>query len=109
MFQLFLDKLSEHRPDKLKVLILDNGAFHKAKKLIIPTNIALIFQPPYSPEVNAAEKMWAAYKRAFTNKLNKSLEEVSDFMEEFTKTLSPEKVRSITQFEYVKNCLNWTI
>ena len=45
-----------------------NGAFHKAKKLKIPENIELLFLPPYSPELNPAEKMWAKFKRAFTNK-----------------------------------------
>lgn len=58
MFQLYLDEFSEHNSEVLKVLIVDNGAFHKAKKLIIPENIVLIFQPPYSPELNAAEKIW---------------------------------------------------
>ena len=40
-------------------MVLDNGAFHKAKKLEIPDNIKLVFLPPYSPEMNPAEKMWA--------------------------------------------------
>ena len=39
-------------------MVLDNGAFHHAKKLDIPGNIALLFLPPYSPELNPAEKMW---------------------------------------------------
>ena len=41
---------------QLKIVVLDNGAFHKAKTLIIPENIILIFLPPYSPELNPAEK-----------------------------------------------------
>jgi len=46
-------------------MVLDNGAFHKAKALIIPENIILIFLPPYSPELNPAEKIWAKFKRDF--------------------------------------------
>ena len=41
--------------------------FHKAKKTKIPENISLIFQPPYSPELNPAEQIWAWYKRDFKN------------------------------------------
>jgi len=51
-----LNKLSNHKPDEYKIVVLDNGAFHKAKKLIIPENITLVFLPPYSPELYPAEK-----------------------------------------------------
>ncbi|NLJ13900.1 MAG: hypothetical protein GX372_01410 [Ignavibacteria bacterium] len=30
--------------------------------MIIPDNIILIFLPPYSPELNSAEKIWAKFK-----------------------------------------------
>jgi len=109
MFQLYLDEFSKQKPNELKVLIVDNGAFHKAKKLRIPENIVLIFQPPYSPELNAAEKIWAAYKRDFTNKIHKTLDEVSSFIVDFTAKLSNDIVKSTCSFEYVKECFNWTI
>jgi len=109
MFQVFLNELSTRNPKQLKVLILDNGAFHKAKKLIIPDNIVLVFQPAYSPEVNAAEKIWAAYKRAFSNLLCKTLDQVSDFIEWFSNNLSSENVIKTTRFEFVKQCVSWTI
>ena len=40
--------------DVYKRQVLYNAAFHKAKKLKIPNNIALIFLPPYCPELNPA-------------------------------------------------------
>lgn len=49
-------------------MVLDNGKFHKSKKIIIPKNIVLVFLSPYSPELNPAAKIWAKYKRAFSNK-----------------------------------------
>jgi DDE superfamily endonuclease len=61
-FQVFLDAIAADKPDEFKVLILDNGAFHHAKSLRIPTNIALLFLPAYSPELNPAEKMWRYVK-----------------------------------------------
>ena len=80
-FELFLSEFSLINPQELKVIVLDNGAFHKAKRLKVPKNIILIFLPPFSPELNPAEKMWAKFKRAFTNKLYKSLDEVSLFIQ----------------------------
>jgi transposase len=51
-------------------MVLDNGAFHKSKALVIPENIGLIFLPPYSPELNPAENIWAFFKRKYTNNLS---------------------------------------
>ena len=56
-FQIFLDKLAEKYPDYLNVIQLDNGKFHHSSSLKIPDNILLIFQPPYSPELNLGENM----------------------------------------------------
>jgi DDE superfamily endonuclease len=53
-FQIFLDEFSKENGNEFKIIVLDNGAFHKAKSLIIPQNIALIFLPPYSSELNPA-------------------------------------------------------
>ncbi|MFN8332006.1 MAG: IS630 family transposase [Saprospiraceae bacterium] len=61
-FQLYLDQFCETKPREFKIIVLDNGAFHKAKNLTIPPNIALLFLPPYSPELNPAEKIWKTIK-----------------------------------------------
>lgn len=109
MFQLFLDELTLQKPEEFKIVLLDNGAFHKAKILNIPKNIYLLFLPPYSPELNPAEKIWANFKRTFTNRLFSSLEEISNFIEQETKNLTTELVQSICSFDYIFSDLNWTI
>jgi transposase len=73
VFELFLAEFSKQNPKELKIVVVDNAAFHKGNDLKIPDNIRLIFQPPYSPEVNPAEQIWALYKREFTNKIYKTL------------------------------------
>lgn len=108
-FQIFLDLLSLRNPTELKIMIVDNGAFHKTKTLVIPENIVLIFLPPYSPELNAAENVWAVLKREFTNKLHNSLDEVSNFIASATKVLTCQRVKSICGFEYVFSGINWTM
>jgi hypothetical protein len=44
-FQTYLDEFSIVDKREFKIIVLENGAFHKAKKLKIPENIALIFLP----------------------------------------------------------------
>lgn len=45
-FQLFLDPFAAPDPDTFHLLLLDNGAFHKAKALRLPPNVGLLFFPP---------------------------------------------------------------
>ena len=82
-------------------MLLDNGRFQKAKRLIIPENIVLIFLPPYSPELNPAEKIWAKYKREFSNKFYNSLEDVEDFIANVVKNTTKKEVMSICGYSFV--------
>ena len=100
-FQIFLNDFSKENPTELKIIVLDNGRFHKAKKLIIPENIVLLFLPPYSPELNPAEKMWAKYKREFTNKFFTSLEDVDEFITKMVNSTSKKQVMSICGYSYI--------
>lgn len=109
MFQLFLDEFSLEDPEQFKIVVLDNGAFHKAAALKIPENIALLFLPPYSPELNPAEKIWAALKRKFTNRLFHSLDQVSDFIQKATNDLQNSQIRKTCAFSYVFSDIIWTI
>jgi transposase len=108
-FQIYLDEFSTQNPNEFKIIVLDNGAFHKAKALRIPNNIGLIFLPPYSPELNPAENMWQGFKRNFTGKLHKSLDEVSQFISNEIKTLTKESIRTTCAFSYIFAELNWTM
>lgn len=108
-FQIFLDELSLQNPDELKLMVLDNGAFHKAHALVIPDNILLIFLPAYSPELNPAEKMWQKFKRDFTNKFFNSLDELSLFIMESVSTLNSNLVKSTCSYSYIFSNTYWTI
>lgn len=107
-FQIYLDEFSIERPEEFKIIVLDNGAFHKAKSLSIPKNIGLIFLPPYSPELNPAEKIWQSIKRDFENRLFHSLEQLGSFISESLEKITVEKVKSICSFKYIFSTLDWT-
>ena len=108
-FELFLKEFSQQEPDELKVVVLENGAFHKAKRLSVPKNILLIFLPPYSPELNPAEKMWQKFKRNFTNKLFRSIEEVKAFICEQSDLNTKNSTKSICQYKYILADNYWSI
>ena len=107
-FQIFLDQFSEKNANQFNILVLDNGAFHKAKSLKIPQNIGLIFLSPYSPELNPAEKMWQFLKKKFSGKLYNTLDEVGHFITKHTELLTPEMIISTCGFKYIFADINWT-
>jgi len=45
-FQLWLDGFAAAFPESLHLLVLDNGAGHKAKALRWPSNVVPVFLPP---------------------------------------------------------------
>ena len=100
-FQIFLDQFSLQNEQELKLIVLDNGAFHKARTLVIPDNIVLIFLPPYSPELNPAEKIWARFKRQFTNQFFKTMDDLQEFVCKISKTLECNEVKSICGYKYI--------
>ena len=45
------------------ILVLDGAGWHGSKALRVPENITLLLLPPYAPELNPVENVWA-YLRA---------------------------------------------
>jgi transposase len=106
-FQSYLNNFSLVKPKELKLVVLDNGAFHKAKKLIIPNNIALIFIPPYSPELNPAEHIWQAFKREFTNQFFSTMDDLNYWLFGLYNNINSQTVKTTTLYEYIKICPLW--
>jgi transposase len=101
-FQLFINELSKNNPDEFKIVILDNGAFHHAKSLIIPDNMAFIFLPPYSPELNPAEKMWRYFKDRVSMIAYNNLEALQQQLTTITKQLTNDIIQSICGNHFYK-------
>lgn len=108
-FQIFLEEFALQKPEEFEIIVLDNGAFHKAKRLHIPSNICLVFLPPYCPELNPSEKMWALFKRNFTNQLFEHLDQIGEFISDCIKNITPEQMITICNFDYAFVPIIWTI
>jgi hypothetical protein len=61
-FHVFLDPVAAAYPDSFKLVVLDQSGAHTAKRLIVPSNVRLVFLPPYSPELNPSARVWRALK-----------------------------------------------
>ena len=46
-------------PGAHAILVLDGAGYHGAKNLTVPKNVTLVALPPYAPELNPIENVWA--------------------------------------------------
>jgi|GEM_PF-2806916 len=53
--------------------------------------------------------MWAIYKRMFTNKFCKTLDNVSEFIADAVKKHTPDMIKNTCAFDYLFSGINWTI
>jgi hypothetical protein len=100
-FQTFLDGFAERFKASFNVLVLDNGSFHKAKRLDIPANVALIFLPPYAPELNPAERLWEDLKDALAFDLFGSLAALKARVDALLAEYTEQALASLAGFEYL--------
>ena len=57
--QAFLDTIgAKLRPREQGVMILDGAGWHRSKKLRWPKRLRPLYLPPYSPDLNAIERLW---------------------------------------------------
>jgi DDE superfamily endonuclease len=107
-FQLFLDEFSLAFTNSLNILVLDNGSFHKAKKLIIPPNIRFIFTPPYTPEVNPIERVWQHFKSILAQDLFLSLDCLSQRLAFLVSSALPIVLSSLTSYPFFSLACNFS-
>ncbi len=104
---VFLEKLSEAYPDDRILLVCDGASWHRAKALVIPPNIRLLFLPPATPEMNPIEQIWSEIrKRGFKNEIFQTLSKVVDRLCDTICSLSNNTIKSITGRDWIIRCFN---
>jgi len=103
-FQAFLDLLARTFARQDVLLVIDGAPNHRCSALVVPDNIALLFLPPYSPELNPKENLWDEIReKIFKNYALKSIDAVRRKLEQAILYIehNPETVQSITSFPYI--------
>ena len=102
---VFLEQVGAEFAGQRVLLQLDGAGWHRAKALRLPENVALLSQPPHSPELNPAEHLWDHLRtHALANRAFDSLDAVEHTLCEHLRALqtNPERVRSMTAFPWFK-------
>jgi hypothetical protein len=89
-------------PTKQIVLVLDGAGWHTSKQLTIPEGVHLVFLPPYSPELQPAERLWTLTNEAIVNRLFATLDELEEVQGQRCVTLqaNPDLIRRHTLFAW---------
>jgi transposase len=69
--------------------------------------MAFIFLPPYSPELNPAEKMWRHFKDKASMIAYHSLESLQDKLSAVIKRTTPQLIQSICGNEFYKQTFRY--
>jgi len=64
------------------VLVLGRAGWHSSARLTLPEGIHLVFLPPYSPEVQLAERLWSLSNEPVANRVFTSLDELEEVQAE---------------------------
>lgn len=80
--------------------------FHKAKRLEIPENIVLLFQPPHSPELNPIERVWEHLKQDLKWELFNNLENLRTKVAQLLAELTTDIASSLTGYDFILNALS---
>lgn len=105
----FLLQVREAHPTDFIVMVLDGASSHKSKDLKIPDHMSLILLPPYSPELNPAERLWNILRRDFfANRVFDSLKKAVENAEKGLSVLASNKeaLSSLTYWPWIRANLN---
>ncbi len=106
MMNLFLEEVSQTFSKFFIVMQVDGAGWHCSSDLVVPANIRLIEQPPYSPEVNPAEHLWDELReKQLHNRAFSSLDELIEVLCQGLNALTddPAALRSLTAFPHIIN------
>ena len=89
-------------PEKQILLVIDGAGWHRSERVVVPAGIHLEFLPPYSPELQPAERLWQLADEPLVNRHFETLDELEAVLAQRCCTLSamPEVVRGRTHFHW---------
>lgn len=106
LFQVFLEMFAQARSMTLNVLLVDNSRCHTAKNLVVPPNVVLLFQPPYAPEVNPAERVWQVLKDALAWQCFRDLAQLQAHVGQVVQAWDADLLRSLTAYPFILDAVN---
>ena len=99
----FLLQLKKHHPNKMVVLVWDNAPCHRPLIHRTIPGLIVLFLPPYSPELNPAERFFEELRKSTANRIFKSIEEQEKAIEEKLNALAKDRtvMKQLLWYEWI--------
>jgi len=100
---VFLRMLSGHLgKDEVAALLMDRAGWHRSRGLEVPENIVVLYLPPYSPELNPVERLWAYLRSHYlSNRAYDDYEHLLDAGADAWQQLTPQVLKSVCACPYL--------
>jgi transposase len=87
---------------KQVILVVDGAGSHRSQDVVVPEGLPLLPWPPYSPELQPAEKVWPLTNEPLVNKRFETLADLEAVQKARCETLATmtEEVRGRTLFHW---------
>lgn len=82
------------------VLVVDQAGWHLARDLVLPDGIELVFLPPYSPELQPAERLWPLVDEPIANRAVADLDALETVLVERCRALAGDRSRLKAQTRF---------
>ena len=89
---VFLRELKKQHPDKTVIVVWDNAPCHRPTMHREIPGLIVLFLPPYSPELNPAERFFEEIRKATANQIFKTIEEQEAVIEKKLNLLADDTV-----------------
>ena len=88
--------------NKRILLVLDQAGWHTSDQVEVPEGFHLFFLPPYSPELQPAERLWPLTNEPIGNRSFESLDELEDLLFHRCRRLLQQQnlIRGLTFFHW---------
>ena len=105
VFQKVIDDFAAHfevGPTKRIIVPLDQAKWHITDKLKVPEGIHLFPLPPYSPELQPAERLWSLADEPLANRCFDTLDELENVLEVRCRTLlsMQSEIKALTNYHW---------
>lgn len=107
--KIFLQEVSERHSHENILMVLDGAGWHKNQTIPLPSNLRLLFLPPYSPELNPVEHLWDDLReKSFHNRVFDSIDALENHLEQELAAFeeNSQRAKYITHWPWIINALS---
>jgi len=100
---VFLLELKKQHPDKMVIVVWDNAPCHRPMIHREIPGLIVLFLPPYSPELNPAERFFEELRKATANQIFKTIDEQEKAIETRLNELADDnnKMKQLLGYEWI--------